>query len=65
MAKANISTLNDVGAKKIVASCPHCFNTMKNEYPGLGGDFEMIHHAQLLSHLVATGKLVPLSLIHI
>jgi Fe-S oxidoreductase len=59
MAKANISTLNDVGAKKIVASCPHCFNTMKNEYPGLGGDFEMIHHAQLLSHLVANGKLVP------
>jgi Fe-S oxidoreductase len=59
MAKANISTLKDVGAKKIVASCPHCFNTMKNEYPGLGGDFEMIHHAQLLSHLVATGKLVP------
>jgi Fe-S oxidoreductase len=59
MAKANIATLNEVGAKKIVASCPHCFNTMKNEYPGLGGDFEMIHHAQLLSHLVATGKLVP------
>src|ERR1035441_5746701 len=50
MAKANIATLNDVGAKKIVASCPHCFNTMKNEYPGLGGEFEMIHHAQLLSH---------------
>jgi Fe-S oxidoreductase len=59
MAKVNIATLHDVGAKKIVASCPHCFNTMKNEYPGLGGDFEMIHHAQLLSHLVATGKLVP------
>jgi Fe-S oxidoreductase len=59
MAKANIATLNDVGAKKIVASCPHCFNTMKNEYPGLGGDFELIHHAQLLSHLVANGKLVP------
>jgi Fe-S oxidoreductase len=59
MAKANIATLNEVGAKKIVASCPHCFNTMKNEYPGLGGDFELIHHAQLLSHLVATGKLVP------
>jgi len=45
MAKANIATLNEVGAKKIVASCPHCFNTMKNEYPDLGGDFEMIHHA--------------------
>jgi Fe-S oxidoreductase len=59
MAKANIATLTEVGAKKIVASCPHCFNTMKNEYPGLGGDFELIHHAQLLSHLVANGKLVP------
>jgi Fe-S oxidoreductase len=59
MAKANIATLNEVGAKKIVASCPHCFNTMKNEYPGLGGEYEMIHHAQLLSHLVAGGRLVP------
>jgi len=59
MAKSNIATLNEVGAKKIVASCPHCFNTMKNEYPGLGGDYEMIHHAELLSHLVAIGKLVP------
>ncbi len=59
MAKANIATLNEVKAKKIVASCPHCFNTMKNEYPGLGGEFEMIHHAQLLSHLVANGRLVP------
>ena len=59
MAKANIATLNEVGAKKIVASCPHCFNTMKNEYPSLGGEYEMIHHAQLLSHLVAVGRLVP------
>ncbi|MGA2433083.1 MAG: (Fe-S)-binding protein [Acidimicrobiales bacterium] len=59
MAKANIATLNEVGAKKIVASCPHCFNTMKNEYPALGGDYEVIHHAELLSHLVASGRLVP------
>ncbi|MBW4078954.1 MAG: (Fe-S)-binding protein [Acidobacteria bacterium] len=59
MAKANIATLQEVGAKKIVASCPHCFNTMKNEYPDLGGNFEMIHHAELLSHLVASGRLVP------
>ena len=59
MAKANIATLNEVGAKKIVACCPHCFNTMKNEYPDLGGNYEMIHHAQLLSHLVAAGRLVP------
>jgi Fe-S oxidoreductase len=59
MAKSNIATLNEVGAKKIVASCPHCFNTIKNEYPALGGDYEVIHHAELLSHLVATGRLVP------
>jgi len=59
MAKANIATLNEVRAKKIVASCPHCFNTLKNEYPSLGGDYEVIHHAQLLSHLVASGRLVP------
>jgi len=59
MAKANIATLNEVGATKIVASCPHCFNTMKNEYPALGGDYEVIHHAELLSHLVASGRLVP------
>jgi Fe-S oxidoreductase len=59
MAKANIATLDEANAKKIVASCPHCFNTMKNEYPALGGDFEVIHHAELLSHLVAAGRLVP------
>jgi Fe-S oxidoreductase len=59
MAKANIATLDEVKATKIVASCPHCFNTLKNEYPALGGDYEVIHHAQLLSHLVATGRLTP------
>ncbi|MFZ1063497.1 MAG: (Fe-S)-binding protein [Acidimicrobiales bacterium] len=59
MAKVNIATLNEVGATKIVASCPHCFNTMKNEYPALGGDYEVIHHAELLSHLVASDRLVP------
>jgi Fe-S oxidoreductase len=59
MAKANIATLHEVQAKKIVASCPHCFNTMKNEYPSLGGEFEMIHHSELLNHLVAAGRLVP------
>jgi Fe-S oxidoreductase len=57
MAKANIETLNGVGTKKIVASCPHCFNTIKNEYPSLGGEFEVIHHAELLAHLVKTGAL--------
>ncbi|HVB51361.1 MAG TPA: (Fe-S)-binding protein [Acidimicrobiales bacterium] len=59
MAKANIATLDEAKAKKIVASCPHCFNTMKNEYPALGGNYEVIHHAELLSHLVSAGRLVP------
>jgi Fe-S oxidoreductase len=59
MAKANIATLDEAHARKIVASCPHCFNTMKNEYPALGGNYEVIHHAELLSHLVASGRLVP------
>ena len=57
--RMNIETLNSVGAKKIIASCPHCFNTIKNEYPSLGGNFEVIHHAELLEHLVKSGKLVP------
>ena len=59
MAKANIETLNSVGTKKIVASCPHCFNTIKNEYPELGGSYEVIHHAELLAHLVSVGRLSP------
>ena len=59
MAKANIATLDGAGAKKIVASCPHCFNTMKNEYPALGGNYDVIHHSELLSHLVAAGRLTP------
>jgi len=57
MAKANIETLQGAGVKKIIASCPHCFNTISNEYPQLGGNYEVIHHAQLLSRLVALGKL--------
>ena len=59
MAKANIATLDEVGARKIVASCPHCFNTLKNEYPQLGGNYEVIHHSELLAHLVSSGRLVP------
>jgi Fe-S oxidoreductase len=57
--KMNIATLNEAGAKKIIATCPHCFNTIKNEYPSLGGNYEVIHHSQLLEHLVKEGKLVP------
>ena len=59
MAKANITTLSESRVRKIVASCPHCFNTLKNEYPALGGSFEVVHHAELLSHLVAAGRLTP------
>jgi Fe-S oxidoreductase len=62
LGRANISTLNEAGAKKVVASCPHCFNALGREYPDLGGNFEVIHHSQLLSHLVAEGRLAPGSL---
>jgi Fe-S oxidoreductase len=48
-------------AKKIVATCPHCLNTIGNEYPQLGGDYEVIHHTQLLQHLVDEGRLVPVT----
>jgi Fe-S oxidoreductase len=59
MAKANIETLDSVGVRKIVASCPHCFNTIGNEYPALGGRYEVVHHSQLLGRLVAEGRLSP------
>ncbi len=59
MGRANIATLEEVGAKKVVASCPHCFNSLSREYPDLGGNFQVIHHSQLLAHLVAEGRLTP------
>ena len=58
-AQKNIETMSSAGVKKVIASCPHCFNALANEYPALGADFEVIHHSQLLSHLVAEGKLTP------
>jgi Fe-S oxidoreductase len=59
LAQQNVETLNEAGVKKIVATCPHCFNTLGNEYEQLGGKFEVVHHTQLLAHLVANGKLTP------
>jgi Fe-S oxidoreductase len=59
MAQQNVETLNEAGVKKIVATCPHCFNTLANEYGQLGGTFEVIHHTQLLAQLVADKKLTP------
>ncbi|GAA3410044.1 (Fe-S)-binding protein [Streptosporangium vulgare] len=61
LAKQNIETLNEAGVKKIVATCPHCFNTLANEYPQLGGTYEVVHHTQLLAKLVDEGRLVPVT----
>ena len=55
--KDNVQTLNKYKVKKIVTSCPHCFNTLKNEYPQFGGNYEVIHHTDFLMQLVETGKI--------
>ncbi|HET8821390.1 MAG TPA: (Fe-S)-binding protein [Thermoleophilaceae bacterium] len=60
-AEQNVSTLNDAGVTKIVASCPHCFNTLGNEYSDFGGDYEVVHHSELLADLVRDGRLEPAS----
>ena len=62
-AMQNVEVLNSVGAdkKKIVATCPHCFNTLSREYPQHGGNYEVVHHTQLLAHLVNTGALIPVT----
>jgi len=57
LAQQNVETLNDVGVKTIVTTCPHCFNTLKNEYPFFGGEYEVIHHSEFLSRLVSDGQL--------
>ena len=57
LAMQNIETLNEMGVKKIITQCPHCFNTLANEYPQLGGHYEVIHHSEFLEDLIATGRL--------
>jgi heterodisulfide reductase subunit D len=57
MAYNNIQVLNMYGVKKIVTTCPHCFNTLKNEYPELGGQYEVIHHSTLLQQFINEGKI--------
>ena len=57
LAMPNIEMLDGMGVKKIITQCPHCFNTLKNEYPQLGGNYEVVHHTQLLESLIANGKL--------
>lgn len=59
LADANVEILNGHEVKKIVTTCPHCFNTLLNEYPDFGGKYEVIHHSQYLSQLVSQGKLKP------
>jgi len=56
-AMMNIQVLNGYEVKKIVTACPHCFNTLKNEYPELGGEYEVVHHTQLIQDLINKGKL--------
>ena len=58
MAYQNIQILNNYGVKKIVTACPHCFNILKNEYPELGGHYELIHHSVLLQELLDAGRIV-------
>jgi Fe-S oxidoreductase len=60
-AEQNVATLNDSGVTKIVASCPHCFNTLANEYPDFGGRYEVVHHTELLAELVREGRLAPVA----
>ncbi len=59
LARKNVETLNGSGVRKIVVNCPHCFNTLKNEYPDFGGDYEVIHHTELFARLMKDGRLRP------
>ncbi|WP_031528990.1 (Fe-S)-binding protein [Dyadobacter crusticola] len=59
LAMSNIQVLDMYGVKKIVTACPHCFNTLKNEYPELGGNYEVIHHSQFLQQLIDEGRIRP------
>jgi Fe-S oxidoreductase len=61
LALQNIETLNDLGITKVITQCPHCFNTLGNEYPQFGGEYEVIHHSELLASLVAAGRLAPVA----
>jgi Fe-S oxidoreductase len=58
-AQQNIETLKSAGVRKVIASCPHCFNSIGREYPALGGDFEVLHHSQVLGRLVSDGRITP------
>ncbi len=61
LAMQNVETLNSAGVRKVVATCAHCFNTLANEYPQVGGHYDVIHHSQLLARLVADKRLTPVA----
>ena len=65
LAKQNIETLTRYGVKKIVTICPHCFNTMRNEYPQFGGNFEVLHYSQFVDDLIRQGQLKPVKAVNI
>ena len=60
-AAQNVEVLNEIKAKKIVVTCPHCLNSLKREYPQLGGNYEVVHHSELLAELVKAGRLTPVN----
>jgi Fe-S oxidoreductase len=57
LALANVEMLNEVAPKRVVATCPHCLHTLKNEYPEFGGEYEVVHHTELIAELIAAGEL--------
>ena len=65
LAAQNIETLNGYGVKKIVTICPHCFNTMRNEYPQFGGDYEVLHYSQFIDQLLQQGRIKPIKLVNV
>ena len=61
LAEQNIQTFNSYDVKKIITICPHCFNTIKNEYPHLGGDYEVLHYTEFVAELIEQGAIRPLA----
>ena len=65
LAQQNIDTMNSYNVSKVVTTCPHCFNTMKNEYPQLGGNFEVLHYSQFVDQLINQGSIKPLKMMDV
>src|SRR5439155_4936033 len=59
LAKQNVETLSAAGVRTIVVHCPHCYNTLRNEYPDFGGNYKVVHHTELFARLLKEGRLEP------